>query len=236
MAKSTLPLSSDDLADLKASGLTGATIRANGLRTENEALTFPYRDLSGKVNGFTRRRPHEPRVIDGKVVKYEQAKDSPVKAYLPVKSLPTLRETKDDVFVTEGEKKALALAQTGVAAIGLGGVWGWKQTGLESLIDDLAAVDWTGRDVYIVFDFDKKPTTRKNTYQAARRLARLLRAAGADEVYWIELPPADDGGKQGVDDLLVANGRRGPALFAQLVEDAQPLQAEAGNTLIDLIK
>ena len=85
-----LPVFAEDLANLRASGLTDATIRANGLRTQGGALVFPYCGLDGIVNCFARRRPHVPRVIDGKAVKYEQPKGSPLRAYFPAGSLVVL--------------------------------------------------------------------------------------------------------------------------------------------------
>ena len=78
-----LPVYGKDLDNLRESGLTDATIRANGLRTEYDkeklarilncdsgknccmgGLVIPYRDLAGKVNCFARVRPHVPIVVD----------------------------------------------------------------------------------------------------------------------------------------------------------------------------
>jgi hypothetical protein len=65
-----LPLCDSDLANLRASGLKNWTICVNGLRTEEDALVFPYRDLHGGGNCFARRRPHVPRLDeDGKPIK-----------------------------------------------------------------------------------------------------------------------------------------------------------------------
>jgi len=51
------------------------------------------------------------------------------------------------VFITEGEKKALALSQLGLAAVGIGGIWCGCKKGTAELIDDLAAIYWTDRAV-----------------------------------------------------------------------------------------
>lgn len=173
------PLSVDahDLANLRESGLKDSTIRANGLRTEGDALVFPYRNLEGEVNCFCRIRPHEPRVIDGRAAKYIQPKGSPVRAYFPKESLEKLRNKVSPIFITEGEKKALKLAQEGYAAIGLGGVDCWGKDG--ELIPDLSAIGWDCRDVFIVFDYDEKVTTRQNVERSMQRLAKALRATGA---------------------------------------------------------
>ena len=235
-----LPVYGKDLDNLRESGLTDATIRANGLRTEYDkeklarilncdsgknccvgGLVIPYRGLDGKVNGFSRVRPHFPRERDGKPIKYEQPKGSPLRAYFPKSSLPKIRDGASPIYITEGEKKALALSQLDdVAAIGIGGVDCWGKGG--ELIDDLAGIDWNGRDVYVVFDYDEKVVTRRNVQSASRRLAKTLRAAGTNEVYNVELPPGPDNGKQGVDDFLVANDEEA---FEELIEQAKPVDA-----------
>ncbi len=162
-----LPLLLSDRAQLRASGLTSATMRANGLRTERGSLVFPYRSLSGEMNCFARRRPHKPRLdANGKPIKYEQPPRTPPRAYFPVASLPLLRDGTNPVYITEGEKKALALSQLGLAAVGIGGVWCWKKKGTDKLIDDLRGIEWAGREVFIVFDYDAKPKTRR---EVARR-------------------------------------------------------------------
>ncbi|MGD0897713.1 MAG: DUF3854 domain-containing protein, partial [Thermoguttaceae bacterium] len=220
--QSQLPVNAMDLANLRASGLNDATIRGNRLRTENGALVFPYRDLDGKVNGFARTRPHVPRVLNGKPAKYEQPKGSPLRAYFPAASLTKLRDGTNPVFFTEGEKKAIALSQIGLAAVGIGGVWCGCKKGTDELIDDLAAIDWSGRDAYIVFDYEAKAKTRRDVDSAGRRLAKALRAAGAREVYGVDLPPGPNGGRQGVDDFLVAHGDEA---LRELIESAHPVPA-----------
>jgi hypothetical protein len=227
-----------DLDTLRASGLTDETIRENELYTEPDpakvaailkhghgeaytqgGLVFPYRDLKGSGDGYARVRPHTPRTRNGKPVKYEQPADAPCRAYFPKASLDLLRDGAAP-FITVGEKKALALAQTGKAAVGIGGAWGWKQKGTDELIDDLAAIGWRGQTVYIVFDHDMTPETRQNAELALKRLARALRKAGAKEVRAVELPPGSTEAKRGVDDFLVAEG---PNAFHKLVERAKPV-------------
>jgi hypothetical protein len=198
---STLPVCGPDLEDLRASGLTDETIRANLLRTEYDpgrlakilnrgagsdcclgGLVFPYRDLGGKTTSFARVQPHVPRVRDGEPIEYEQPVGKALRAYYPQASLQMLRDGASPIFITEGEKKALALSQLGLAVVGIGGVWGWKVEDTDELIEDLSFIDLTGREAFIVFDYDRKPETRLQTAEAARRLARALRKVGAKEV------------------------------------------------------
>jgi hypothetical protein len=211
-----LPVCDADLMNLRCSGLTDETIRANQLRTENRSLVFPYQNLAGRVDGFYRTRPHKPRVIDGKPVKYEQAKGSPLHAYFPTASLTKIRDGRSPIHITEGEKKALALSQLGLAAIGLGGVWCACKKGTEELIDDLAVIDWKDRDVYLDLDYDAKSKTRLDVNDAKYKLARALKKQGA-VVLSVDLPPGANGSKQGVDDFLVAHGKDA---FLSLVEEA----------------
>lgn len=218
--KTRLPLDDSDLANLRESGLTDKTIWDNGLRTKDDALEIPYPDLNGNTNCFVRRRPHTPRVIDGKPVKYEQPKGTPSRAYFPVDSLPALRDNESDVCITEGEKKALALAQNRAVAVGIGGIWCGCKKQSDDLIDDLAAINWKGRRVNIVFDYDTKAETRRHADAARRKLAKALRKAGAKEVYNVALPPGPDGSKQGVDDFIVANG---VDAFNSLLQEAEPV-------------
>jgi putative DNA primase/helicase len=232
-----------DLENLRASGLSDVTIRTNGLRTETDhgrlaeifgrgpqspvchaALEIPYTDLEGNPTGFSRFRPHHPPVINGKDAKYLQAKDTTPRAYFPRASLVRLPNETRPILPVEGEKKALALAPCGYCSVGIGGVYAWKKKGVNELIDDLAQIRWVGRVVIIVFDYDPKPKTRLYVGGAMRSFASALRAAGAADVLYVELPPGPDGGKQGVDDYIVAHGEDP---FKKLVEGAKPVPTVA---------
>ncbi len=237
-----LPLSDGDLANLRASGLTDATIRANGLYTESDpvklggllnfsqwaeccrggGLVFPYHSLEWTLIPFGRVRPLIQRVVDGKANKYEQPFRKEPRAYFPAGSVKALRDGSGDVYITEGEKKAMALCQAGLTAVGVGGVDCWKVKGKEELIPDLAALRLTGRTVYVVYDYDPKPTTRENVTRAKQRLAAVLLKAGAKLVLGVDLPPGPGGAKQGADDYLLAQG---PETFRALVALARPVLA-----------
>jgi hypothetical protein len=64
------------------------------------------------------------------------------------------------------------------------------------------------RTVYIVFDYDPKEETREQVTEAANQLAEALSRTEAQQlkIGIIDLPPASDGGRQGVDDFLKVNG------------------------------
>src|SRR5262249_50621694 len=142
-------------------------------------------------------------------------------AYIPPASRAHLNDGAREVVFVEGVKKALAVEQLGHAVIGLGGVDLWKHKDTD-LLPELAAIDWTGRTVFICFDYDPKPTTRRNVAGAARRLARTLQERGAD-CRTTNLPAGPDGGKNGVDDWLVPfppEGRAGA--MRKLLDEARP--------------
>ena len=123
------------------------------------------------------------------------------------------------------------MSQHGHAAIGIGGVDCWGKNGV--LCNDLADIDWSDRDVFIVFDYDPVPSTRLNVNAAMRRLANVLRGAGVAKIYNVELPPGDDGSKMGADDFLVQySGKE----LQKLIDQADPVSDEATrNTIIKII-
>ncbi|HVT97321.1 MAG TPA: DUF3854 domain-containing protein [Acidobacteriaceae bacterium] len=120
----------------------------------------------------------------------------------------------------QGEKKTLAVAQTGLLAVGIGGVFCWKVKGSEELIPELLALARLGGVCHIGFDYEPKPETQRKVAGALRRLARALRKAGVKEVLAVEKPPGPDGCKMGDDDFLAAFG---PDAFRELVEKARPV-------------
>lgn len=215
-------LSEFDLGVLRDRGVSLDTARRNRLHTAAGSLVIPYANLTGAYNRYALRRPHTPPVYDGKPRKYIAPTGLPSRPYCPAECRTALLDADVPLFVTEGPLKALALAQLGYTVVALQGVWNWKVAGTDELLPELAAVPLAGRAVYVVFDFDVKPVTRRNVGEARRRLARAVLKAGASEVRNVELPPATDGGKQGVDDYLVANGSEA---FDALITTAEPMTA-----------
>jgi hypothetical protein len=169
-----------DLKQLAVLGITEETICDNQLYTEDGALWFPYRDLNGDLNGFSRRRLHNPLgTKDGKFIRYLQPKGTPLRAYWPVQTLRLLAKGTDLLYITEGEKKALLLAQNGCAAVGIGGIWCGCKPKTTELIDDLADLDIQGLAVYIVFDYDPKPRRGRRPWR---------RRSDSDRPCWMPAP------------------------------------------------
>ena len=206
----------DHHEDLRRSGLTDETIRAAGIYTVrpgdigkklggNDAgvmslLAFPYPGCEGheRFKCWYEEGKSGP--------KYRQKKDTLNRLYLPT----TVDLTGDSpLTICEGEKKALALNQAGIPAVGIGGVWNWCQKGegykkpKESRpIPDLDRLNWC-RPVTIIFDSDghANPMVRLAAFRLARELAR--RGAAVSILF---IPPSTTGEKQGADDYLVAYG------------------------------
>lgn len=211
------------LRQLRESGLNDETIIASGFYTEDRpaaiasilnrrtikkscgaALVMPYRDATGELNGFKRCKLDNPRKSQGKPVKYESPSGSTNHVFVPIDTFKVLREPKQRMLLTEGEKKALKADQEGFPCIGLIGVYGWKDKRSERLLPELEVVDWNGREVIVVFDSDV--TTKPEVQDAEARLAAQLRLLGAD-VKVVRLPNEPDGEKNGIDDFLVRYGK-----------------------------
>ncbi|MBM4296845.1 MAG: DUF3854 domain-containing protein, partial [Deltaproteobacteria bacterium] len=232
------------LAELRASGLSDATIAACGffsLLTPDaiasklkwskpavglgDALAIPFVGADGKPTGYCRLKPDSPRKSKGKTVKYESPRGASNRAYFPPGTRAAIADATIPLIVTEGEKKSAAADQAGYPCIGLVGVYGWQRkrqrdangnaVGERQLIDDLAGIPWQGRPVFVVFDSDA--ATNPNVQRAELALAEALRRHGAD-VRIVRLP-ADGDAKCGLDDYLV---KCGPDAFRKLLDAATP--------------
>lgn len=179
------------------------------------------------VKGYVRVKPDKPRAGKGKKKGKTNKYESPVGLsscpYLPHGVIPVLDDSTAELFITEGEKKAAKATQDGFKTIGLVGVYGFQKKrpkgldceGSRELIDDLAAVRWSGRTVYIVYDSDA--VEKSEVLLAEWHLAETLAATGAT-VKVIRLPNLADGSKAGIDDYLVTHGTEE---FRKLIEAAQ---------------
>ncbi len=157
-------------------------------------------------NGFYCYRPDVPRTTkDGKELKYELPKGAMVRLDVPPRCRPLLGDPAVPLWLTEGQKKADALAAQGVGAVALLGVWNFKgrnDFGGVTLLADFDLIAWNSRNVQIVFDSDL--LTKRPVQDALARLTEILQRKGA-QVTAVYLPPAPGGGKVGVDDFLLAH-------------------------------
>jgi hypothetical protein len=165
-----------------------------GQLPKKPGLVFPVHKLDGGT--FCRLRPDKP----GRLPKYMQPKDHPNRLDVHPRQHDRIKRPGGMRYVTEGEKKVDAGVSRGLMMVGLSGVWNGQKD--KALIPDWHLLPLEGESYSITFDSDI--ASNPSVQMAADRQARLLREQGA-EVFITLLPPAADGGKQGLDDFF-ANG------------------------------
>ena len=135
--------------------------------------------------------------IDG-TIKYLQPKRSGVRIYFPLVTLDTVLRSAEPLYVVEGERKSLSVAQLGLPAIGICGIEGWHVAGARDLHPDLDDVGLVNRLVNVVPDADVQ--TNPAVHHAVLRLGQALRARGATAR--LVLVPRE---YKGIDDYLAAS-------------------------------
>ncbi len=180
------------------------------------ALLIPVHDVHGQL-GTYQARPDDPRIWNGKPLKYETPSGSRMMLDVPPACRTSLGNPSLPLFITEGARKADAAVSHGMCCVAVLGVWNWRGTNAQGgkvALADLDAIALNGRDVYLVFDSDvvAKPAVRS----ALDRLTEMLRTRGADvKIVWL---PNDPGGtKVGLDDFLAA-GNTVADVMAQVVD------------------
>ncbi len=191
-------------------------------------------------------RPDNPRVVEDRrrgklpdgtyqqrVIKYEQPQGEGVRVDCPPACRARLGDPATPLFITEGQKKADALASRGACAVALTGVWNFKgrnEFGGVTFLADFDYITLKNRAVFIVFDSDAM--TKGSVRDALNRLTEHLKRKGAT-VAAVYLPPTADGRKQGVDDFLAANPDKGLPDLLALAQGPRPApQAARPDTLL----
>lgn len=130
-------------------------------------------------DGITRSsqlKPRNPRVRDGKSIKYETAGGSRCILDVHPRMRDEARDGNGDLWITEGIKKADSLTSRGLCTVGVIGVWNWQRGGEMLPCWDYIRLD--GRRVYIVFDSDVM--VKPEVQLALERLVAALEERGAD--------------------------------------------------------
>jgi hypothetical protein len=170
-------------------------------------LIIPLFDIRGEPAGAL-YRPDDPRWQGGKRLKYEKAAGQANRLDVPPGVLPVLADPSVDLIITEAPIKADSAVSAGLPCVAINGVYGWRgrnaQGGTTALadFDDIALKD---RMVSIAFDSDI--ASNADVHRAAQRFGQFLENRGA-RVNYARIPPAADGGKQGLDDWLANGGGR----------------------------
>jgi hypothetical protein len=207
-------LAPEHRADLQKSGLTDDTIAKQKIRSippamfgqllgfdvpkVTSAYLLPFPDSRGGWFDHVRMKVFPALTTDGGTIKYLQPKRSGVRIYFPLATLDGVLRSADPLYIVEGEKKALSVAQLGLPAVGLCGIEGWHVAGARELHPDLDDVGLCGRTIYLVPDADVR--TNGAVHRAVHRLVDALGARGVAEAKLVLVPPE----YKGIDDYLVA--------------------------------
>lgn len=187
-------LAPEHLQDLRKSGLSDETIARQFIRSVppsmfgrllgfddqrvRSMLLFPFRSPAGGFMDHIRVKLF-PSLTDsaGHTTKYLQPRATPPRLYLCLASMGQVFEGSTPLWVVEGEKKALAVAQLGLPAVGICGIEGWHSAGSRELLPDFDAISLTGRTVELLPDGDVR--TNVDVERGAEGFAGALQRRGA---------------------------------------------------------
>ena len=195
------------------------------------ALVIPTHDARGEL-AFCQLRPDEPRVVKGKVRKYELPNECRLVLDIPPRVRLALGDPAVPLVITEGARKADAAVSAGLSAIAILGVTAWRGTnerGGTTALADHELIAWNGRIVYLCFDSDAM--VKREVYEALRRFSAFLRRLEAD-VRIIYLPTGAAGAKTGLDDYLAAGRNRHDLLALASDELREPGGPKRGSSSV----
>jgi hypothetical protein len=181
--------------ELVKAGFTASQQRTPG-------VLIPLWSVDGKEAGC-QYRPDNPRVdTRERPIKYETPRGSSNRLDCPPRCHKMLGDPQVPLWITEGCKKADALASHGACAISLTGVWGFKgrnEFGGITFLADWDYIALRGRKVYLAFDSDimSKEPVKKALEHVAEHLRR--KEAKVQVVYL----PQSGSHKVGIDDFLL---------------------------------
>jgi len=192
-------------ADLEKSGITEVTRLAQGIRSVPPSdfhrllgfrvstpiislMLLPYPDPAGGYltmfqakcfYGDTKR--DEPATATKKKAeppKYLQPRGMGPRLYFVRSVLSQVMDLAVSLYLVEGQKKTMAAAQLGFAAVGFAGIQGWHVRGSYRLVDDFAHIPLVDRRVMICPDGDVQ--SNPDVEKGAADFAEALEAAGAN--------------------------------------------------------
>jgi hypothetical protein len=183
-------------SELEKLGFTSAQQRTPG-------ILIPLWSVDGKEAGFQFRSDHPRTSSRGKPVKYESPAGSSNRLDCPPRCQKILGNPQIPLWITEGSKKADALASKGACAISVTGVWGFKgknQFGGITFLADWDYIAMRNRTVYLAFDSDI--VTKELVRKALEHIGEHLKRKGA-AIHIIQLPQLEGQDKTGIDDYLL---------------------------------
>jgi hypothetical protein len=180
-------------ADLAKSGLTEETIRTHRIMSVPpdmirhllgfdptgvvSAMVLPFPDPTSGWFDHVRVKIF-PTLIDrdGHQVKYLGPCGMAPRLYFPIPATAVLSGMAP-VWLTEGSKKALAVAQLGLPAVGFEGIEAWHTRGSTDLLPDFDLIPLAGRVVEVVADGDWQ--INSHVRRGVERLGAALAGRGA---------------------------------------------------------
>lgn len=172
------------------------------------ALLIPMHNSAGEQVGV-QIKPRVPRVrhkADGTPVpvKYESPAGAALVVDVPQFTRDKLRaEGNASLWITEGMKKVDSLVSRELAAVGLTGVFNWRNK--LGTLGDWEDIPIKGRPVVLCFDADANGN--RNVQLAMARLGAWVKTRGASVVHYLVVPSSvGETPTKGVDDYFAAGG------------------------------
>jgi hypothetical protein len=134
-------------------------------------------DGAGDVRGDHVEQYRERYRYSNGARKYLVRRASSPRVFFCLHELSAALEGDTPLWCVEGPKKALAVAQLGLPAIGIESAWGWHEKGSRELLPDFDLIALHGRTVKVVPDSDV--STNPDIMRSMRQLGDALRAVGA---------------------------------------------------------
>jgi hypothetical protein len=179
--------------DLTKSGITKGTVALQKIRSVpphmidllldfrtpkvRSALLFPFPHPAGGFIDLVRMKIFPPLTTKTGTTKYLQPRASAPRLYFCIAVLDQVRERVGPLWLVEGEKKSLAVAQLGLPAVGFCGIDGWHRKGSMDLLPDFEAIPLRDRAVNIIPDSDL--ATNPHVARSATRFTWALTRHGA---------------------------------------------------------
>jgi P4 family phage/plasmid primase-like protien len=165
-------------------------------------LLLPVYRATGEQIG-AQFKPARPSVIKGRSVKYLSVQGQASRLDVHPRNRARIADTAATLWITEGIKKADALASRGCCVIALMGVYNWRHK--LATLGDWEDVPLKGREVVLCFDSDAQKNL--NVARAMVRLARWCASKGARRVLFLVVPSEVNGtAVKGADDYFAAGG------------------------------
>jgi hypothetical protein len=183
-------------------------------------LLIPLYRVTGERIG-AQFKPGQPQPHGERTMKYASPVGTKPRLDVPPLMANAVRTVTTPLWITEGVKKADALASKGLPVVSLSGVFNWRSR-LGSL-GDWEDIPLKGRTIVICFDADARHN--RMVLMAMRRLGMWLESKGATDIRYLIVPEEVNGtAVKGVDDYFHAGGDLGG------LRDAATTEMPSDNT------